>query len=365
MKSQISDIIINSAYAGLKLQNNIGAMPCGFNGPYNDPETPVRNTSHYLMAFLRAWELSNDGKFLNGAEKCLNYLLKDNPYRHKHTFHHRSKNGKDSCNGLIGPAWNIEALLFASTIMKNQDAYNLASELFLLHPFDYEKGLWHRVEPDGRVLSIDSTFNHQLWFAASVAQAGKENDEINKRINRFIEKLSDNLNTAQNGRIIHSLLTDRKTKLRERIKRIIKPRYRKEIVLKEIGYHTFNLYAFAMLIEVGYRFSDDVYKKLKKSVNYMLSKEFKKLIYLTKYSFSYNPPGWEIPYIISVFKPEATNESHYWINQQLKHSYDSKDKSMSLNTADLHTHNARIYECVRWPDSYFKIEMDKISIPTN
>ena len=359
MESQISNLIINSAYAGLKLQNSLGAMSSGVNGPYNDPETPVRNTSHYLMAFIHAWELSDDEKFLYGAEKSLNYLLKDNPYRHKHTFHHRNKSGKDTCNGLIGPAWNIEALLYASQKLSNQAAYDFACDLFLLHPFDYDLGVWKRVEPDGRVLSIDSTFNHQLWFAASGTLASEENKEINNRINRFIEKLSDNWNTAQNGRIIHSLLTGKKRKLREGEKRIIKPRYKKEIVLKEIGYQTFNLYAFAMLIDAGFQFSDDVYRRLKKSVNYMQSKEFKKLIYLTKYSFSYNPPGWEIPYIISVFKPEATNDRHYWMNQQLKHSYDSKDKSMSLNTADPHTHNARIYECVRWPDSIFEIKMDK------
>ena len=344
---------------GLKKQNKDGSMPSGHNGPYLDPETPVRNSSHYLMAFLRAWEISNDDKFLNGAEKCLNYLLYNNPYRNKHTFHHRNKDGKDACNGLIGPAWNIEALFHASVKLDNKTAYDLACELFLLHPFDYELGVWHRVEPDGKVLSIDNTFNHQLWFAASAASAGEENKEVNNRINRFIKKLSDNWNTAQNGRIIHSLLTGKKRKLREGVKRIIKPRYKKEIVLKEIGYQTFNLYAFAMLIDAGFQFSDDVYRRLKKSVNYMQSKEFKKLIYLTKYSFSYNPPGWEIPYIISVFKPEATNDRHYWMNQQLKHSYDSKDKSMSLNTADPHTHNARIYECVRWPDSIFEIKMDK------
>ena len=69
------NIYYNLLKESLKKQNNDGSMSPGHNGPYHDPETPVRNTSNYLMAFLRAWELSNDDKFLRGAEKCLNYLI--------------------------------------------------------------------------------------------------------------------------------------------------------------------------------------------------------------------------------------------------------------------------------------------------
>ena len=49
----ITELFTNSAKRGLAIQKKDGSIPAGFNGPYHDTETPVRNTSHYLMLFLR------------------------------------------------------------------------------------------------------------------------------------------------------------------------------------------------------------------------------------------------------------------------------------------------------------------------
>ena len=42
------DLIVKSADKGKELQAGDGSMPAGHNGPHNDPETPVRNTAHWI-----------------------------------------------------------------------------------------------------------------------------------------------------------------------------------------------------------------------------------------------------------------------------------------------------------------------------
>ena len=41
----LSDIILQSCEAALQLQSEDGSFPPGCNGPYHDPETPVRMDS--------------------------------------------------------------------------------------------------------------------------------------------------------------------------------------------------------------------------------------------------------------------------------------------------------------------------------
>ena len=65
------DIYTSILSSSIELQANDGHMPAGHNGPYRDPETPVRNTSHYLISFIRAWELTLDERFKAAANKCL------------------------------------------------------------------------------------------------------------------------------------------------------------------------------------------------------------------------------------------------------------------------------------------------------
>lgn len=40
------DLIAKTGRKGISLLNERGAAPAGHNGPYNDPETPLRNTPH-------------------------------------------------------------------------------------------------------------------------------------------------------------------------------------------------------------------------------------------------------------------------------------------------------------------------------
>jgi hypothetical protein len=58
---QFADIFLRIAEHGLARQDQAtGAMPPGHNGPYQDPETPVRNTAHWIQTYLAANRMTGD-----------------------------------------------------------------------------------------------------------------------------------------------------------------------------------------------------------------------------------------------------------------------------------------------------------------
>ena len=52
--NNVQTIFLDSCKRALKLQNPKGEMPAGHNGPYQDPETPIRNTAHWIVSFAKA-----------------------------------------------------------------------------------------------------------------------------------------------------------------------------------------------------------------------------------------------------------------------------------------------------------------------
>ena len=62
-------MILLSASSALKLQKEDGSMPAGWNGPYHQSETPVRNTAHWLITFLKAYEITNNARYKRGCKK--------------------------------------------------------------------------------------------------------------------------------------------------------------------------------------------------------------------------------------------------------------------------------------------------------
>ena len=67
------DCLVKSAIKALTLQHEDGSMPAGHNGPYFDLETPVRNTGHWLMTFLKVYSITKKKIFFNAAQKALDY----------------------------------------------------------------------------------------------------------------------------------------------------------------------------------------------------------------------------------------------------------------------------------------------------
>ena len=68
-----------------------------------------------------------------------------------------------------------------------------------------------------------------------------------------------------------------------------------------------------------------------------------------RYSFAYNAPGFEIPFIERTFllNNKQSPISEYFWNLQNELTYDESLEAYEKNTEDPHTLNARIYELIR------------------
>ena len=164
----------------------------GHNGPYIDQETPVRNTSHWLILFGYMYLKTKDEKYYDAVVKSADFLINPINRPEDATFYCRNKEGKDQSNGLIGQAWTIEALAEAYKVTNKMIYLDTAIEVFLLHPFDKKAGLWKVVETNGVIKSFDMTFNHQLWFAMSgaILLSLKPNDKIKQNLECFFSRLN-------------------------------------------------------------------------------------------------------------------------------------------------------------------------------
>jgi len=378
------------SFSGSVIDEEINYLQPGHNGPYNDPETPVRNYGHWLITFSKFFELTGEQIYLNKIKEFAEYLISDNARPFGYSFHHRSKESKDKCNGLIGQAWTIESLVYSSLVIDNMRYAYVAEEVFYQHSFNEELGLWHRLETNGEILSIDDTFNHQLWFAACASLLNTpRREEIHERIFRFLDLLPENLSVLDNGLIYHPIenqvnTNEHEQSVRSFIKNVGKKslsllgiienkmndsnrQYRDKMIKKSVGYHQFNMYAFAMLKGnvPDHPFWES--NEFGRSVDYLLSDEFKNGLSENKYGFPYNPPGFEVPYALSVLanlgEDELVYMSSWWINEQFNRCYNPETKMMDRNTDDTVTHTARIYEITRLPNSILeRIEVDIQSI---
>ena len=130
----------------------------------------------------------------------MHYLIGRDAPRCSHSYQHRNKEGKDQCNGLIGQAWTIEALVKAYEYFEVEDCLGIAKEIFIAHPFSETMGLWNSLEPDGTVLPVDPSFNHQLWFcAAGTMVANHGSPVINGRTTRFLRCYTEAYGDLQRG----------------------------------------------------------------------------------------------------------------------------------------------------------------------
>ncbi len=360
----IHDFIVSAAIESLSTQCEDGSFPGGHNGPYNHLEMPARNTAHWLSVIsyvLQSQDVSHDLKITltDSAHKAVDYLLSEEVRPYGASFHCRTVSNKDSCNGLIGQAWVIEGLIAAHHSLKIESAIKAARDIFYLHPFDEDRGIWHRVEIDGRIMSFDSTFNHQLWFASIAAQLG-DADAL-KKARRFLDLVGENVQTYSDGIVFHASPVERlkfvdwKNPLKVGktiINRIQQYRLRPLLYMKSVGYHAFNLYAFAVLKE---HFPDHDFWNTKKfllMVRVTNNESFLNLLDDSLYGWPYNPPGIELAYVGEVFS-SGPHYSQTWVTRQYQKTYNNATKNLMTGcTVDESTSSARIYEATRLVGDY-------------
>lgn len=347
-------LIDRAAVRGAELQDADGSMPAGRNGPYGDAETPVRNTSHWLITFTSAARRGGDDRIRSAAASAADYLMGPAARPMGGAFWHRQNPRKDSCNGLIGQAWTIEALAEAGSGLDRQDLSELAEEVFLMHPFDADAALWRCVAADRCYLDFDLTFNHQLWFAAAGALlAPAAGPEVGTRVRRFMDRLEGNMALYRSGLIKHPLRVrlPGRSRVRYWISRYRESRIEPHLRNKAVGYHAFNLYALALL----HRWLPDHgfwrSSAFGAAWRYVRSPTFARRIEGNRYGFGYNPPGYEVPLALEVFEgPETRAAQAQWLKRQLQHSLDPASGLPTEGSADPATHLARLYEATRLPD---------------
>ena len=340
-------------------------MPEGHNGLYHDPETPVRNTSHWLVTFARLYQHTSNETYKMAAEKCASYLQSDHARPADGTFHHRESEQKDKCNGLIGQAWTIEALAVAAQVLEKPELAGLAEKVFLCHPQDDWTGLWKRVEINGQILSFDATFNHQIWFAAAgaiLADLPWTSPVVDSRVQKHLDELETNLRLYSTGLIFHPLKPTNSIRRYIHLVRTdewgrigltfltssvpLQSRQR-ELHWKAIGYHSFNLYALGLLKQLYPNHGFWQTEKCDRSIKYITKKVYRDSVWENEYGAPYNPIGFEVPFAMEVFDIGTVAEKREWVTKQFQQHYDSDTRQMDKNTKDPETLTARVYQATR------------------
>jgi len=353
----IHEIILLSATSALPMQNVDGSMPPGWNGPYHQPETPVRNTAHWLITFLKAYEITSDKRFKTAATRCTEYLLSDEARPLNATFLHRDIPRKDKCNGLIGQAWTIEALITAGEKLRIKKCKELAQDVFLMHPFDERCGLWKRVDIDGKVLTFDFVFNHQLWFAACAAMIN--NPEANERVLGFMDAFNWNMKMDKTGLLRHFVFSPCRLQTRlygTLIKIYLKNKGKEHVQALEEGYQSFNLYAFSLLKKFAPQHLFWTSAEFILTLKHIQLSAYRSKLENNKYGAPYNPVGFENAFAIHTFSEYFKGKNFLpsdWLSWQIKKHFDFETGLMVRNTEDPVTLSARVYEATRLPNIEF------------
>ncbi|WP_156680812.1 hypothetical protein [Sphingomonas profundi] len=243
------DLLLDQARIASTLQHASGALLPGRNGAYGHPETPVRNSAHWLLSFCLAHHASGEASFRANAERALAFLLAcvdqvpgGVPVRHAP--------GKDVTNGVLGQAHVVEALFYAAVVLGRPEAWQAGIDLIQRHRFNPAWQGWDRVTPSGKYLTPDDTFNHQLYFAATIALFAMHEPSLRPDLDRFVAGLRTSLRIRDDGRIAHMLLESGGL-ARQAKRRLREPAHARALASKEANYHLYNMYAFALLASTG------------------------------------------------------------------------------------------------------------------
>lgn len=316
-----------------------GEIIAGSNGLYLETETVFRNAAHWML-------ISNEIKSKNSEvnkfiSDTLEFFIINEP---KNGTYLARESSKDKSNGLIGSAWIVESLsvFTESNYILRDKISKLITQLLLRYPFDHNKGVWKNVvEPDGRLLNIDRTFNHQLWMCMAHYDLLRfTNDtELQKRADTFCNKLPQNLKLNRNGVVYHTLGLYPHYH-RTLMKRLINHQYFKEMNMKEWGYHGFNLLALAKI----HRSTGSIL--VKKILNKLVKPVKKDLFWENqlnnRFGTTYNPVGIEVAVALDVLG-EPLESICSALNFHFKQCFDTKSFSF-INSKDDPTLNARLYE---------------------
>lgn len=369
-------IIRNIGHNLISNYENNHEILMGVNGPYDDEELRTRNLCHLIIITsieILKYDKKEYVNLLAGMGKELLASRRENGF-----FDLRRSDRKDSCNGVIGHAWILEGLIYLYKVFGDEIYLDICKEIAEAHKFNEKLGLWYIPFDDKHEIQIDYTFNHQLWYAAVLAELldVKKLCNIEQQLNIFLEKLDHNMCLSLYGKISHSIFQrdNFRQNLKQRVKRGLDIVYqifnRSSYAYKEEGYHVFNLLAFARIYNFYKDNSFFFSSKFQKALEYINTNHFKKGLLNDKfdrdisldnsklteeekevniYGFPYNVPGFELLYVNECFKGSLDQEVVKWcIGMQFNTTYDASNKKFGLCCHDKNTINYRIYEYYRY-----------------
>ncbi|MGQ3723164.1 hypothetical protein [Natrialba aegyptia] len=245
----VHELLERSARSALHYQRDDGSFPPGRNYAYDEPETPVRTTAHWLTTLSTVYEITGDERYYQAANRATDFLLQKSNRPDGYTFYCRKTDEKDACNGLVGQAEPIRALSLAGVLLSRQDASSTAEEVYSIHPFNERVGLWERIEIDGRSLSFDRTLNHQILFAGAAVELVPESSEIADDLWRFLDGLRSNLRVHSDGVIKHFI----RPAPRRSATLILRNRRYWHLLRNEVLYHVYSHSQKRWLKELSYQ----------------------------------------------------------------------------------------------------------------
>lgn len=325
----------------------------GCNGPYKMVQLPTRNTAHWIISFSIMYKFTGDMEYRRIVWRFTKYLVdavkKDN-YAVRYL--------EDEFN-IIGLAWVIEALLYASDLLDDVEPLRIAEKIFLSQQYDKKKHIWIAVNGEGKELGVDVAFNHNLWFAMAGAKLCKKEqcDEIEFEVSDFLKFMDKQFLSYRNGLICHfiknsgDVFRDVKHLVRKMIFQVTGkdfPWKKRNWVEYERAYHLFSVYAFAQLKLLYPDLDLFQNKKMRKVLAYSSNiNHFITFEHAFSYSYAYNSPAYEYPLVQKVFFPENFVDPEKVFKVHCDTIFDEKTKVFSKNTVDVDTLNARVYETMQ------------------
>ncbi len=360
------ELLKQSAVSSLDLQRDDGSFPAGRNGVYDEQETPLRTTSKWLIVLAKAYDLTGHDEFFEAANAAADYLLSDDLRPHGYTYHSRTALKKDKCDGVVGQASPIRGLAYSGKILDRSEMLETAREIFFLHPYDEDLGLWEKVEIDGTYLSFDRTLNHQITFAAASAQLKDTYPSVEQRIRSFLDVLNENVELHEDGLIKHYA----RPKFRNVVQKVYREPRHWPLILNEMVFHYYSRSQKRRVKEIGYHpVNIRSLGKLKMEFpNHPLWKS-KKIDYMVEFvhSDTYPSPATdtEVRYgaimigtatalaLVAIEKCDV-NKVEEWIRWDVEKHYNYDEDLFTANVSDSNTSAASIYNFAHLPD----VELD-------
>lgn len=257
----------------------------GKNGPYNNLETDIRAYSHMLVLLSKADVIDSQKKYINAILEITDKIY-SSPKKGKYNYCFR-ETGKDESNGLIGVSWLLEGVIASYAHISEHPIIDEISHWLSFYIYSKSKNLWKNIaEPNNIIEIIDFTANHQIWFRASIHRFKILRGDFESLEKSNLLNSLNLIHLNDEGNINH-YPPKIKEKLRKFYYKTFRPDIYKDLIIKEQGYHFFNLLGLI-------RYSD-----IDKETNILLAAKLKSISNLkmldinanveNKYGTPYNP----------------------------------------------------------------------------